>query len=107
MVFDWTRHRVDVAEREADCLLAGIRAVANQRPQAPLHRDPLELLQASIAELETRSGDQIMERTGHKDLAWPCVGHHSVGDVHGNPAELLVGGLCLSNMRARPDRDGP
>src|SRR5207249_101975 len=79
--------------------------LANQTPQVPLARDTLERLQTAIVELEAGSGDQIPQRARHKNLAWLRGRHHSVRDVNGNPADLSVGGLDLSGMQTRPDRN--
>ena len=47
-----SRARSRNTDGTGDCIVAGISRLANQRPQVPLARDALELLQASIAELE-------------------------------------------------------
>jgi hypothetical protein len=82
-----------------------LRHVAKQRPYVPFARDAFKLPHASILELESRSGNQVTESTRYEDLAWPGRGHHSVGNMHGNPGDLLVGGLGLSGMQSGSDRE--
>src|SRR5690242_9590617 len=63
------------------------------------------MLQASILELESRSGNQLTQGARYDDFARPGRRHHSVGNMHGNPGDLLAGRLGLSGMQSGSDRE--
>ncbi len=68
----------------------------------PFPRDTLQRVGATILEIESRPGHQILHGARDKHLAGFSKGSDTGADVHGDPAELRAHQLALASVEASP-----
>jgi hypothetical protein len=83
----------------------GIAWATWRRRRAAKDPETLELVLASIVELDAGSGDEVMHRAGHKDLVRLGQARDSLADVNGDAADIVSDELDLTGMEASSNLD--
>ena len=71
--------------------------------QDPLSGNALQRVSAKIDEPDTRSGDEILHRSGDTHFAWPRSRRDASRDMHRNAGKVSTHQLAFTRMQARPD----
>ena len=75
--------------------------------ESPRARHPLEIVQAPVAELDSRAGHQILDGAGYQNLSRHRHGHDPGGDVNSDAAHTVsaLAQLDLSGVQPGADLD--
>ena len=71
----------------------------------PSAGDALELVFAAVVELKTRTRDEILHGARCEDLARLGVRRDALGDVYGDPSNIVAADLDLAGVQSNPDVD--
>jgi len=56
-----------------------------------------------VRETQLRSGNQVDDCPGHKDLTWLGSALHALGQMHGYAGYVFATAFDFTRMQARPD----
>src|SRR6476469_7436357 len=76
-----------------------------QRVELPLVGHTFEAVHAMRLEVESRSGDEILDGPSGEDLATLGQGHHPSSDVCSDAGDVVSGAIDLTRVQARTDID--
>src|SRR5262249_58605905 len=71
--------------------------------EAPLPGHALQLVRATVLELDARARDEVLDRLRDEHLSARREAGHAGADVHRQPGELLPHALALARVDPRAD----
>jgi hypothetical protein len=71
---------------------------ADEGEQSPGAGDALELVLASVIELDAWANHQVLDGSGDEDFAFPCQAPYPRGYVNGQTAEVVSSDLAFAGM---------
>ncbi len=73
--------------------------------QAPLARHALQLGDSTVAELDPRARNQVLDGARDEHLARPRLGGYACPDVHRDAADLAIDPLALARVQSGANLD--
>src|SRR5690242_5249737 len=80
-------------------------SVGHESVESPFSGYALEVVYVLAGEVESGSGDEVLDGLGDEDLRWLCEGADSGSDVDCHAADLVVDDLAFAGVQADSDLD--
>jgi hypothetical protein len=72
-----------------------------QRPRTGPFSESFKLAHSAGIELDSRSGDKVLDSARHEYLAWCRLRSYASADVDGDPTDLSVNELAFAGVQTR------